>query len=110
MKDIQEDLKSIFYIGLGVVNTTSEKILEVKDELLEKGKELYDKGVVFNDELKHNAKEQLKKVNEKVNGKPTSEELVDIVGNMNEEEKNKFIEELNKKGLIKNAGKGDCNK
>lgn len=107
MKDIQEDLKNIFYIGLGVVSTTSEKVVEIKDELLVKGKELYDKGIVFNEELKHNMKESLKRVNEKYNGSLNKDDILNEIDKLSNEEKESLLEELSKKGWNINDGTGE---
>lgn len=51
---MKEDLKTILYMGLGAISETGEKMQEITDSLYEKGKELYEKGVIKNEELKHN--------------------------------------------------------
>ena len=47
-------------MGLGVMSLTNEKAKELKEELLKKGSELYEKGKVVNEELKHNIEEKMK--------------------------------------------------
>ena len=110
MKDIQNDLKNIFYIGLGVVSTTGEKVVEMKDELLAKGKDLYDKGIVLNEELKHNMKTTLKKVNEKYNGNLGKDDILAEINKLSDEEKKSLVDELIKKGWNKDEGTGEKSK
>ncbi len=57
---MKEDLKKIFYMGLGAMSLTNEKAKELKEELLKKGEELFEKGAVANEELKHNISEAIK--------------------------------------------------
>ena len=47
-------------MGLGAMSLTNEKAKELKEELLKKGQELYEKGAVANEELKHNINEAIK--------------------------------------------------
>jgi len=67
---MQELIKNIFYLGAGAAFATKEKINEVKNELVEKGKLTQEEGRQFVDELlkkSEQAKEDLeKKVNEAV--------------------------------------------
>jgi len=59
---MKEMLKNIVYAGLGVAFLTKDKIEELKDELLEKGRLSQDEGKQFVDELvnrSEKAKEQL---------------------------------------------------
>ena len=45
-----EDLKTIFYVGLGALSETNDKFKTIKSELYNRGKELYEKGIVANEE------------------------------------------------------------
>jgi len=71
---MKEMLKNIVYTGLGAVSLTRDKIEELKNELLEKGKLSQDEGKQFVDDLVNHsekAKEQLnlwveKKVAERI--------------------------------------------
>ena len=57
---MKEDIKKILLMGLGAMSLTNEKAKEIKDDLLKKGQELYEKGAIANEELKHNIKEVMK--------------------------------------------------
>ena len=57
---MKEELKNVILMGLGVMSLTNEKAKELKEELLNKGSELYEKGKVANEELKHNIEEKMK--------------------------------------------------
>lgn len=57
---MKEELKNVILMGLGVMSLTNEKAKELKEELLKKGSELYEKGKVANEELKHNIEEKMK--------------------------------------------------
>ena len=57
---MKEELKNVILMGLGVMSLTSEKAKELREELLKKGSELYEKGKVANEELKHNIEEKMK--------------------------------------------------
>ena len=59
---MKELLQNIMYAGIGAVTLTKEKLEELQDELIEKGKMSRDEGKQFVDELKsksEKAKEQL---------------------------------------------------
>lgn len=90
---MKEDLKTIFYMGLGAISETSDKMKEIKEELFEKGKNLYEKGVIANEELKHNINEIIK---EKDN-KNTKETILKHFDNLSAEEQKDILKELNKK-------------
>lgn len=70
-------------MGLGAMAMTSEKAEELKNELLQKGQKLYDKGVIANEELKHNIKETIK-------------DNVTIITTTKANNKNDLIEKLKK--------------
>lgn len=57
---MKEDLKTVLFMGLGALSETNDKMKEVKDHLYTRGKELYEKGVIANEELKHNIHEAMK--------------------------------------------------
>ena len=43
---MKEDLKNIILMGLGAMSLTNDKAHELKDELLKRGKDAYEKGRV----------------------------------------------------------------
>lgn len=57
---MKEDFKNIILMGLGAMSLTNEKARELKEELLKKGEEVYEKGKVANEELKHNIEQKIK--------------------------------------------------
>ena len=57
---MKEDLKNIILMGLGAMSLTNDKAHELKDELLKRGKDAYEKGRVANEELKHNIEDKIK--------------------------------------------------
>lgn len=98
---MKEDLKTIFYMGLGAISETNEKMKEVKDELYSKGKELYEKGIIANEELHRNISESIKEnvtiVN--VNTEKTSkEDILDSISKLSESDRKELMASLNKKG------------
>lgn len=106
---MKEDLKTIFYMGLGAISMTNDKAKEMKNELYEKGKELYDKGVIANEELKHNIHEAMKENVTVVNvetSNTTKETIIKNIEKLNDKERKELIKELNKKGWNDNNGKG----
>ena len=102
---MKDSLKEIILLGLGAVSLTGEKASELKKELLEKGEAVYKEGSIKNEELKRDIKEKIKEeIIENTNiqyTKVTKEDLVDIINNLNDEEK----EEISK--LLKNKS-NDC--
>ena len=88
---MKEDLKKIMYMGLGLMSETGEKVENLKDELLKKGEDLYNKGLIANEELKHNIKE---KFEEKEVSKET---ILNNINNLSEEDRKELIKELTKK-------------
>ena len=106
MNEFKEDLKSVFYIGLGALYTTGEKALELKDELFHRGKDLYEKGLVANEELKHGFKEAVDDIKGRVNFGNSKEDIIRNIDKLSEEEKNEIIKHLNKKGNDVKDGEG----
>ncbi len=106
---MKEDIKKILLMGLGAMSLTNEKAKEIKDDLLKKGQELYEKGAIANEELKHNIKEVMK---ENVTIVPletevTSDDIIDTLDNLSEEERTKILEAIDKKGWSKKAKEKD---
>lgn len=97
---MKEDLKTILFVGLGAISETSEKAKEISDNLYNKGKELYEKGVIANEELKHKindvVKENVTVVNVNVNN--SMEDILNSIDALNLEEKKELLKALNKKG------------
>lgn len=96
---MKEDLKNIILMGLGVMSLTNEKAQDLKKELLEKGSELYEKGKVANEELKHNIQEKMKEnvtvVYEK--NEVTKDDIIDSIKKLSEEEKKEIMDALKEK-------------
>lgn len=95
---MKEDLKTILYVGLGALSETNEKISDVKDDLYTKGKELYEKGIIANEELKHNISEAIKErvtvVN--INKSDSKEELLKKIDKLSQEDKREILKALSK--------------
>ncbi len=96
---MKEDLKKIFYMGLGAMSLTNEKAKELKEELLKKGEELYEKGAVANEELKHNINEAMKERITVVNVKEevTKESILENLDKLSEKDKEEILKALSKK-------------
>lgn len=91
---MKESIKEVLLMGLGAISLTGEKANELKKELLEKGESLYKEGYIKNEELKRDIKEKIK---ENTNIKVTTaskEELVEIINNLSDEEKEEIKELL----------------
>ena len=91
---MKESIKEVLLMGLGAISLTGEKANEFKKELLEKGESLYKEGSIKNEELKRDIKEKIK---ENTNIKVTTaskEELVEIINNLSDEEKEEIKELL----------------
>lgn len=89
---MKEELKNIFLMGLGAMGMTSDKAMELKEELLQKGTELYESGKVANEELKHNLKEKMKEsVTVVVEPEITKDTLKDAITNLSKEEKAELL-------------------
>ena len=96
---MKEDLKNIILMGLGVMSLTNEKAQDLKKELLEKGSELYEKGKVANEGLKHNIQEKMKEnvtvVYEK--NEVTKNDIIDSIKKLSDEDKKEIMEALKEK-------------
>lgn len=91
---MKEDLKEILLMGLGALNLTGEKAKELKQELLEKGNELYEQGKVKNEELKHKIKESITVIENK---ELDLDELKEQLSKLDEKDKNDIINYLSEK-------------
>ena len=93
---MKETLENVMLMGLGAMVMTSEKASELKEELLRKGTEAYNKGQALNEELKHNIKEKMKDnitvTVEKAD--LTKEELADKINELSEEDKKEILKLL----------------
>lgn len=90
---MKENLKEILLMGLGAISLTGEKASELKKELLEKGEAAYKEGTIKNEELKRNIKESLNIEVATVN----KDDLVDIINNLSDEEKEEIANLLKNK-------------
>lgn len=91
---MKEDLKNVIFMGLGAMSLTTEKAIELKQQLLEKGKEAYEKGTEINEELKHNISDKMK---EKATSHITKEDITEAIGKMNEKDKKEILTLLKEK-------------
>lgn len=92
---MKEELKNIFLMGLGAMGMTSEKAMDLKDELLKKGTELYENGKVANEELKHNLQEKMKEsVTVVVEKEVSKENLKETINSLTKEEKEELLNML----------------
>ncbi|HER63469.1 MAG TPA: hypothetical protein ENO11_05795 [Desulfobacteraceae bacterium] len=64
---MQEIIKNLFYLGAGAAFATKEKIEELKNELVEKGKMTQDEGKKFVDELTKKSEDIKKEIDDKIN-------------------------------------------
>lgn len=94
---MREDLKDILLMGLGAISLTGEKANEIKKELLEKGEALYKEGSIKNEELKRDIKEKIKDNTNIQYTSVTKDDLVDIISNMSDEEKQQLADIINGK-------------
>ena len=96
---MKEELKNIILMGLGVMSLTNEKAKELWSELLKKGSELYEKGKIANEELKHNIEQKIKENVTVVYEKKdvTKEDILDRINEMTPEEKKEIMNLLKDK-------------
>ncbi len=96
---MKEELKNIILMGLGVMSLTNEKAKELRSELLKKGSELYEKGKIANEELKHNIEQKIKENVTVVYEKKdvTKEDILDRINEMTPEEKKEIMNLLKDK-------------
>ena len=94
---MKESLKEIILMGIGAISMTGEKASELKKELLERGTNLYIEGAIKNEELKREIKEKIKENTNIQYTTATEEDIVDIINNLSDEEKEKITELLKKK-------------
>lgn len=101
---MKEELKNIFLMGLGAMSMTNEKAQELKQELLQKGEEMVEKGKVANEELKHNIKETLKEnVTVVVQEDVSKEKLAETIKSLSKEEKEELLKLLKEEKEDKKA-------
>lgn len=94
-KKLEEQLKNVVYVTVGAASTLVEKAKEVVNEFQEKGKATCDKCQVNNEELKHNIKEAVDKViNVTVVKDETTDEFIEKMDSLSEEELTKIKEKL----------------
>lgn len=85
-----DSLKKIFLVGIGAMATSTEKCMEIIDDLVKKGEVTVEQGKVLNEELKRSIKEKENEVsNEKVS------EVLSEIKKMSPEEIEKLKNKLN---------------
>lgn len=90
--NMKEDLKTILYMGIGAISETNEKLKDVSDSLYAKGKELYEKGLIANEELKHNINEMMREKN--INVTPRKEDILKDLNNLSEKDKKDIMNKM----------------
>lgn len=97
---MKEDMKTVLFMGLGALAEANDKMGEIKDSLYSRGKELYEKGVIANEELKHNINKAMKEnvtvVN--VHANTNKEDILNSMEHLSEEGREALMAEINKKG------------
>lgn len=86
LKSLGEDLKKIMLAGIGAVAVTSEKSMELIDDLVKKGQVTVEQGKELNEELKRNIKT---KVQDAINVTVVTKEdenILDKLDTLSEEE------------------------
>lgn len=91
---MKEDIKTILYMGLGALSETNEKIKELGDTLYEEGKHLYEKGIIANEELKHNISEMMKTSENTDCRKCSKEEIIKNLNKLSENEKRDIMNKM----------------
>lgn len=90
LKSLGEDLKKIMLAGIGAVAVTSEKSMELIDDLVKKGQVTVEQGKELNEELKRNIKTKVQNtINEHVNVTVVAKEdenILDKLDTLSEEE------------------------
>ena len=94
---MRDSLKEIILMGIGAISMTGEKASELKKELLERGTTLYIEGAIKNEELKREIKEKIKENTNIQYTTVTEEDIVNIINNLSDEEKEKITELLKSK-------------
>ena len=83
LKSLGEDLKKIMLAGIGAVAVTSEKSMELIDDLVKKGQVTVEQGKELNEELKRNIKTKVQDtINEHVNVTVVTKEDENILGKL----------------------------
>ena len=90
LKSLGEDLKKIMLAGIGAVAVTSEKSMELIDDLVKKGQVTVEQGKELNEGLKRNIKTKVQDtINEHVNVTVVTkgdENILDKLDTLSEEE------------------------
>ncbi len=94
---MKESLKEVILMGIGAISMTGEKASELKKELLERGVSVYVEGAIKNEELKREIKEKIKENTNIQYTKVTEEDIVNIINNLSDEDKEKITEMLKNK-------------
>lgn len=100
---MKEEFKNIILMGLGAMSLTTDKAKELRGQLLEEGKKLYEEGKVKNEELKHNVMQKMKEnVTVVVEKKETSkEDFIEAFKEMSKEDQEELIELFQQENMRK---------
>ena len=99
--NFDDELKKVFYAGVGAMALTGEKAKALIDMLVEKGQITVEQGKVMNEELKHKVKEKVKE-NITVVKNASASDLIDNLENLTPEELAALKEKLSR---LENDGK-----
>lgn len=94
-----DEMKKIFLAGIGAVASTVESSQQMVDKLVKKGELTVEQGKVLNEELKHNIKSQFSNMGTVgETEKKASDNLLDAVDEMSEEERKELLKKLTEMG------------
>ena len=80
-----EEMKKVFYAGVGAMALTGEKAKALVDILVEKGQITVEQGKVMNEELKHKIKDKVKE-NVTVVEKASTSDFIENLENLTPDE------------------------
>ncbi len=95
--DFSEDLKKIFYAGVGAIAMSEEKAKAVYEELVRRGEIAVEHGKVVNEELKRDIKKARKDFEQRVrdNCKPTREGVLRDLQKLSKEDLEAIKKQMN---------------
>lgn len=95
--EFSEDLKKIFYAGVGAIALSEEKAKAVYEELVRRGEIAVEHGKVVNEELKHDLRKAKKEFEQRVreNCKPTKEDVLRDLGKLSKEDLEEIKRQMN---------------
>lgn len=95
--EFSEDLKKIFYAGVGAIALSEEKAKSIFEELVRRGEIAVEHGKVVNEELKHDIRKAKREFEQRVREdcKPTKEDVLRDLGKLSKEELEEIKRQMN---------------